>query len=241
MSVRRAIAIGLASSVVSASLVAGGFAFAGTDAGDLFSACAKNGKVIPGSLSVNETPSCSGGGVLVQWNESGPAGPPGSPGEPGAQGEPGEQGPAGEAGPPGERGIQGDRGPQGQQGEQGPQGERGPQGEQGPRGEQGLRGEQGPPGVLRFYTRSGFLTYDSPSGPTPGQAQAVLSCDRDDRAMGPLGSETFQVQGQVLHQRAFVTSPAARPWDLVFTFTTYPSPGTNVSVQIEVLCADLTP
>jgi hypothetical protein len=94
--------------------------------------------------------------------------------------------------------------------------------------------------VLRFYTRSGFLSYASPSSGT-GVAQALLSCDANDRAMGPLGSETFRLNGQLLHERASTTSPSARPWDLRFTFTTFASPGTSVSVQIEVLCADLTP
>ena len=107
--------------------------------------------------------------------------------------------------------------------------------------ERGLQGEQGPPGVLRFYTRTGFLSYNSPSGPGTGSAQAVLSCDKNDRAMGPLGSETFRLNGQLMHERTTVTSPPARPWDILFTFTSFPSPGTSVSVQIEVLCADLAP
>jgi hypothetical protein len=237
MTVRRAIAIALASSAVTASIVAGGFARAGTDGGDLFAACAKNGKVIPGTLSVNETPTCSGGSVPVQWNETGPVGPAGEQGPQGDRGPQGEQGIQGEQGPKGEPGLQGERGPRG---EQGLEGERGPKGEQGIQGEQGPKGEPGASGVLRYYTKTGFLTYDSPTGPSLGSAQAVLSCDRNDRAIGPMGSETFYLQGQLLHTRSGVTSPAARPWDLVFTFTLFPSPGTNVTVQIEVLCADLT-
>ena len=58
--------------------------------------------------------------------------------------------------------------------------------------------------------------------------------------MGPLGSETFRLGGELLHERTSVTGSAARPQDLQFTFTLFPSPGTGVSVQIEVLCADLT-
>ena len=69
----------------------------------------------------------------------------------------------------------------------------------------------------------------------------MLSCDKNDRAIGPMGSETFYLQGQLMHTRSGVTSPLARPWDLQFTFTLFPSPGTNVSAPIEVLCADLTP
>src|SRR5207342_1731116 len=90
MTVRRAIAIGLASTAVTAAIVGGGLAWAGTDGGDLFAACAKNGKVIPGTLSVNETPSCTGGSTLVQWNETGPIGPTGPQGPQGLQGLQGE-------------------------------------------------------------------------------------------------------------------------------------------------------
>ena len=230
MTVRKAIAIGLASSAVTASIVAGGFAWAGTD-GDLFAACAKNGKVILGTLSVNETPTCTGESVLVRWNETGPVRATGP------QGPQGERGVQGERGPKGEQGIQGDQGPKG---DQGIQGEQGPKGEPGPKGDQGPKGDPGAPGVLRFYTKAGFLTYDSPAGPSLGSAQVVLSCDKNDRAIGPLGSETFYLQGQLLHTRSGVTSPAARPWDMVFSYVLFPSPGTNVSVPIEVLCADMT-
>ena len=225
MSIRRIIATGLASSAIAVTSLAGGFALAGSEGDDVFFACAKNDKVIPGSISVNHAPSCSGGSVLVQWNETGPAGP------------------AGEQGPQGEQGIQGEQGPQGEQGiqgEQGPRGEQGIQGEQGPQGERGPKGDPGTGGSLRFYTRTGFLTYNSPTG-SPTTRQVGLSCDLNDRAMGPLGSETFYAQGQLLHERAAVTSPPNRPWDLVFTFTLFPSSVTTVSAQIEVLCADLTP
>ena len=102
------------------------------------------------------------------------------------------------------------------------------------------RGDPGTGGSLRFYTRTGFLTYNSPTG-SPTTKQVGLSCDTNDRAMGPLGSETFYAQGQLLHERAAVTSPPNRPWDLVFTFTLFPSSVMTVSAQIEVLCADLTP
>jgi hypothetical protein len=58
--------------------------------------------------------------------------------------------------------------------------------------------------------------------------------------MGPLGSETFYLNGQLLHTRASASSSTIRPEDMIFVFTLFPSPGTGVSVQIEVLCADLT-
>jgi len=207
VSIRRIIAIVLASSAIAVTSLAGGFALAGSEGDAVFFACAKNDKVIPGSISVNHAPGCSGGSVLVQWNETGPAGPAGE---------------------------------QGLQGEQGPQGEQGLQGEQGPQGEPGPKGDPGTGGSLRFYTRTGFLTYNSPTS-SPTAKQVGLSCDPNDRAMGPLGSETFYAQGQLLHERAAVTSPPNRPWDLVFTFYLFPSSVTAVSAQIEVLCADLTP
>jgi hypothetical protein len=94
--------------------------------------------------------------------------------------------------------------------------------------------------VLRFYTRTGVLAYDSPATRSTS-VQALVSCDPNDRAIGPLGSETFYLQGQLLHARSSATSPPGRPWDLVFDFALFPSPGTGVSVQIEALCADLTP
>ena len=85
------------------------------------------------------------------------------------------------------------------------------------------------------------MNYDSPNGPGTVAKDVVLSCDRGDRAIGPLGSETFRSNGQLLHERASVTGSSIRPEDLRFSFTLFPSPGTGVSVQIEVLCADLTP
>lgn len=46
-----------------------------------FYACVKDGKLIPGSMQVDEAPDCNGGAELFSWNEQGP------------QGEQGEQGP----------------------------------------------------------------------------------------------------------------------------------------------------
>ncbi len=107
MSVRRAIAIGLASSAVTATLVASGLALAEPSGGDVFYACAKDGKINPGSLSVEEEPTCSGHAQLVTWDQTGPQGVPGPPGE---QGIPGEQGPQGDTGLQGEQGLPGEPG-----------------------------------------------------------------------------------------------------------------------------------
>ena len=68
-----------------------------------FSACAKNGKVIPGSVVVGETANCAADAVPVSWSQvgaPGPQGPQGLPGPQGPQGAPGVQGPQGPPGPP---------------------------------------------------------------------------------------------------------------------------------------------
>ena len=96
--------------------------------------------------------------------------------------------------------------------------------------------------MLGFYTRSGTLSYTSPTGANPRSIQVTLSCDANDRAIAPLGSaSSYLPQGQLLHTRTRVTSPAARPWDLVLTFMLFPSPDTSMDAPLEVLCADLTP
>ncbi len=56
-------------------------------ADDVFYACAKDEKVLPGSMTVNTSADCDGGGkALVTWNQAGPAGPQGPAGPPGADG-----------------------------------------------------------------------------------------------------------------------------------------------------------
>ena len=136
---------------------------------------------------------------------------PDAPGEAGLQGAAGRTRPAGRAGPAGRTGhARARRGRPGHK-ESRAQGERGPQGEPGPAGEQGPKGDRVTPGVARFYTRTGFLNYDSPNGPGTVAKDVVLSCDRGDRAMGPLGSETFRSNGQLLHERASVTGSSIRP------------------------------
>ena len=49
MSIRRIIAIALASSAIAVTSLAGGFALAGSEGDDVFFACARNDKVIPGA------------------------------------------------------------------------------------------------------------------------------------------------------------------------------------------------
>src|SRR4051794_39063959 len=76
-------------------------------------ACLKSGSLVAGSLSVNKTPNCGGGGTLVSWNEDGP------------QGATGPQGPVGATGPIGPQGPVGPQGPTGPTGPSGPKGDRG--------------------------------------------------------------------------------------------------------------------
>jgi hypothetical protein len=89
-------------------------------------ACVAN---IGGATRIPQNETCLAVEHALQWNEVGPAGPPGATGP---------QGPVGPAGP------QGPTGPQGATGATGPQG---PQGAPGPQGPQGAPGPQGPAGV----------------------------------------------------------------------------------------------
>jgi hypothetical protein len=69
-----------------------------------FSACAKDGKLIPGSMVVGGDSRCVGGAVAVSWNQAGsqgPMGPMGLMGLTGPEGPEGPQGPEGPAGTPG--------------------------------------------------------------------------------------------------------------------------------------------
>ena len=58
-------------------LVGGAFAGAAIAQSDedVFYACEQNGKVIPGTISVNVEPNCAGSRTLVSWNSEAPQGP----------------------------------------------------------------------------------------------------------------------------------------------------------------------
>lgn len=88
---------------------------------DVYSACAKGGQLIPGSLTQGVRASCPTG-VVVTWNEAGLQGPPGPAGATGATGATGPAGPAGEQGLPGLTGPTGPTGPAGSNGAMGPPG-----------------------------------------------------------------------------------------------------------------------
>jgi hypothetical protein len=73
--------------LTTAAVVGGGFALATpTPSPNTYFACAKDGKVIPGSVKVNTQPKCAGGQTVVSWNEQGV---PGATGPTGATGEAG--------------------------------------------------------------------------------------------------------------------------------------------------------
>ena len=64
----------LAASALTASVV-GGVAVASHPVADEFSACAEDGKVIPGTISVDGDAQCTAPGwELVRWNATGPQG-----------------------------------------------------------------------------------------------------------------------------------------------------------------------
>lgn len=69
-----------------ASLV--GAAVAGEDE-PVFHACERNGRVIPGTIRVDELPRCRWRRTLVSWNAAGRPGPQGPRGEQGPSGDPG--------------------------------------------------------------------------------------------------------------------------------------------------------
>ena len=102
---------------------------------------------------VSEGAPCRMGESHIDWNQTGPAGLPGSPGPQGPvglQGDPGAAGPAGALGPVGPMGAAGATGAAGPKGDVGPQGPAGPAGLQGPAGPQGAVGQSVPAGTLVF-------------------------------------------------------------------------------------------
>lgn len=78
----KAVAVATLSKVAFALSLATGFAMAAAEAtrpgqeqpagadGLVFYACAKGGKVIPGSIHVDESPNCNGGASLVWWYQA---------------------------------------------------------------------------------------------------------------------------------------------------------------------------
>jgi len=91
---RKNVAVGAIAALVVACV---GFAAHADSPGQVFSACAKNGSLIPGSLTLGLRDSCPTG-VVVQWNDQGPQGPMGLPGPPGPKGDTGPTGAMGPAG-----------------------------------------------------------------------------------------------------------------------------------------------
>jgi len=149
---------GIALGTTALALTAGaGLAGAVTDSSGVIHACAAtrtSHHTLQGTLRVIDTASgqlCHTSETALSWNQTGPAGPAGSPGPQGAagpQGAPGPQGPRGQAGP---QGPKGDQGQTGAKGDTGPQGLQGDPGTPGAPGAQGPQGVPGPPGVVKVY------------------------------------------------------------------------------------------
>lgn len=150
MTAARARRLGVAiSAAVASSLLLVGSAGA-DEPGRTYYGCAKEGSLIPGSMSLDPTTSCPGSATLVSWNQqglaglAGPAGAVGATGPRGPAGVTGDQGPLGPAGPAGAVGPQGPAGDEGATGETGPAGA---DGAKGPTGDLGPIGAAGPPGA----------------------------------------------------------------------------------------------
>jgi len=105
-------------------------------------ACAHGAQMNAGSITVDETPSCSKSQALVSWNQNGVAGPTGATG---AAGVDGQNGAAGATGAPGVNGHDGATGSTGSGGATGAAGERGQDGVAGPTGATGATGPSGGP------------------------------------------------------------------------------------------------
>ena len=135
-------------------------------ADQIYSACAKDGKIIPGTLTVGLLSSCATG-VVVSWNQGGPLGPMGATGATGAAGATGAVGATGAAGATGLPGPAGDPGAPGAVGPTGPAGPKGTTGAMGPAGA-GLNkvivgGTYGGVSGLGIYTGSGFTIVQDPT------------------------------------------------------------------------------
>jgi hypothetical protein len=105
-------------------------------------ACAHGAQIHAGSITIDETPSCSKGQALVSWNQNGVAGATGATG---AAGVNGENGAAGATGAPGADGHDGATGPTGPAGATGAAGVHGQDGVAGPTGATGATGPSGGP------------------------------------------------------------------------------------------------
>lgn len=184
--------------------VVGGSIAANSSTPDItYYACAKDGRLITNTLSLDVAPECRSGAVVVQWNAQGPqgvmgpAGPQGEKGDTGETGATGEKGDTGDTGPQGPIGLTGPAGPQGEKGDAGDTGAVGPIGPAGPQGPAGDTGATGPEG---------------PTGPMGPQGEKGDTGDTG--AVGPIGpagpTGPAGPQGP--------TGPAGAPGDLSSVF-----------------------
>jgi hypothetical protein len=94
--------------LTTAAVVGGGFALAAPPpTPNTYYACAKDAKVIAGSVQVNTQPKCAGGQTVVSWNEQGVQGATGAAGATGLSGADGTNGATGPTGATGANGLSG--------------------------------------------------------------------------------------------------------------------------------------
>ena len=185
MSIRRIIAIALASSAIAVTSLAGGFALAGSEGDDVFFACARNDKVIEEHTS-EPCPRLLGrerAGAVERDRPGRSCGRAGSAGRAGAAGGPRHPGRAGHS-----RASADSRGSRGRRASRASRVSRV---RRASRGRRVIRERVG----RSLLHADGHLTLLAHGLTDDGQVG--LSCDLNSRAMGPLGSETFYAPGPV--------------------------------------------
>lgn len=127
-------------------------------------------------------------------------------------------------------------GPPGEQGPPGVQGPQGPEGPPGPAGSQGPPGPQGPPGVPVFYQEHGYFRLEG-----PGCEIEILSCNSGDIAIGG-GYEVSGSSGEPGFMEVLANGPRASSPGTDWLVIACMRDGTRwYAVDLEVVCADLTP
>lgn len=194
----------LAVAAVSFLAVGGAVAANSTTPDITYYACAKDGKVQPGTIQLDTAPTCKSRTVLVQWNARGPQGIQGPAGAPGAKGDTGATGPQGPAGSAGPVGPVGPAGPQGETGTAGPQGLAGPAGPVGPAGPQGETGTVGPQGPAGPAGPVGPAGPQGPQG-APGDLSSAFGVETQWAAAGRGWECTI---GEIILQAGAITNGA---------------------------------
>jgi hypothetical protein len=184
-------------------------------------ACAHGAQINAGSISVDETPSCSKGQALVSWNQNGIAGPTGAAGldgqngAAGATGAPGEDGHDGATGPTGPAGATGAAGVRGQDGVAGATGATGPSG--GPTGPTGPTGATGATGAKGVNGVSGYQVVDK-NGTAPHGTSLTdyLTCPAGKL---PIGGNAYGTGSSPLSIKVIQSAVIGTSWGVVIENT----------------------